>query len=79
MPKNREGEWLDYVPYGHSKLQSRTFRYSPDISYEGPWYCAWWDCFFYEASSWEYSLSIPHDVPGLIEMCGGAEAYTIYV
>ena len=75
MPKNREGEWLDYVPYGHSKLQSRTFRYSPDISYEGPWYCAWWDCFFYEASSWEYSLSIPHDVPGLIEMCGGAEAF----
>lgn len=27
---------------------------------------------FYEASSWEYSLSIPHDVPGLIEKCGGA-------
>ena len=30
--------------------------------------------FFYEASSWEYSLSIPHDVPGLIEACGGPEA-----
>lgn len=31
--------------------------------------------FFYEASSWEYSLSIPHDVPGLIEKCGGAEKF----
>lgn len=39
--------------------------------FEGPWYIPWWDMFFYEASSWEYSLSIPHDVPGLIEKCGG--------
>lgn len=31
--------------------------------------------FFYEASSWEYSLSIPHDVPGLIEQCGGKEKF----
>ena len=31
--------------------------------------------FFYEASSWEYALSIPHDVPGLIEQCGGKEKF----
>ena len=31
--------------------------------------------FFYEASSWEYSLSIPHDVEGLIEKCGGKKDF----
>lgn len=75
MPRSRTGEWLDSVPFGHSKLQPLHFRYTPDVSYEGPWYCAWWDCYFYEASSWEYSLSIPHDVPGLIEACGGTKAF----
>lgn len=75
MPKDKNGIWQDEVPFGHSKLQNRSFCYSPEISYEGPWYCAWWDCFMYEASSWEYSLSIPHDVPGLIEACGGKEAF----
>jgi len=75
MPKSSEGRWLDEAPFGHSNLQTRTFHYSPDISYEGPWYCAWWDCYFYEASSWEYSLSIPHNIPSLINMCGGKEAF----
>ena len=42
---------------------------------EGPWYTKWWSAFFYEGSSWEYSLSVPHDVPGLVEMCGGPEAF----
>ncbi len=75
MPRSKDGEWLDSVPFGHSKLQHNYFRYTPDVSYEGPWYCAWWDCYFYEASSWEYSLSIPHDIPALIEACGGKEAF----
>ncbi len=73
MPKNEYGDWLDEVPFGRDK--DRHFRYSPEISYEGPWYCAWWDCFMYEASSWEYSFSIPHEVPGLIEKCGGKDAF----
>lgn len=75
MPKSSDGRWLDDVPFGKSKLQQRQFHYTPEISYEGPWYCAWWDCFMYEASSWEYSLSIPHDVTGLISACGGKEAF----
>lgn len=75
MPRSREHEWLDSVPFGHSRLQHRVFEYTPDVSYEGPWYCAWWDCHFYEASSWEYSFSVPHDIPGLIDACGGAEAF----
>ncbi|MDO4165378.1 MAG: glycoside hydrolase family 92 protein, partial [Bacteroides sp.] len=74
MPRDADGRWLDELPYGHSRLQKPTFTYTP-VTFEGPWYTPWWSMFFYEASSWEYSLSIPHDVPGLIELCGGAEAF----
>lgn len=75
LPKDKDGNWLDRVPFGHSKNQPQSFIYTPDVSYEGPWYVAWWDCFFYEASSWEYSLSMPHDIPALIEVCGGKETF----
>ncbi len=34
-----------------------------------------WNDFFYESQSWELSLYVPHDPTGLIEMCGGAEAF----
>lgn len=74
MPRSAEGEWLDEVPFGHSKKQRPTFRYTP-VTAESPWYTPWWGTFMYEATSWEYSLSIPHDVPGLIELCGGPEAF----
>lgn len=74
MPRDYAGRWLDDLPYGHSAGRTPTFRYYP-MMFEGPWYKPWWGMFFYEASSWEYSLSIPHDVPGLIEMCGGAQAF----
>ena len=50
------------------------FLYTPIIR-EGPWYVPWWGTFFYEATSEEYSLSVPHDVPGLIEKCGGKETF----
>ncbi|MBP5513545.1 MAG: GH92 family glycosyl hydrolase [Bacteroidaceae bacterium] len=75
MPRDHQGQWLDDLPFGHSKLQKYTFRYTPDTSYEGPWYCPWWDCFMYEASSWEYSFSIPHDILTLIQLCGGPEKF----
>lgn len=74
LPRDKEGNWLDEIPFGKSEVQKPTFTYTP-VTFEGPWYTPWWDMFFYEASSWEYSLSIPHDVPGLIEACGGAEAF----
>ncbi len=74
MPRTAEGEWLDEVPFGHSKKQRPTFRYTP-VTAESPWYTPWWGTFMYEATSWEYSLSIPHDVPGLIEQCGGADLF----
>ena len=30
---------------------------------------------FYEANCWEYSLFVPHDMPGLVARCGGKEAF----
>lgn len=74
MPRDKNGNWLDRLPFGNSKVQRPTYTYTP-VTFEGPWYTPWWNMFFYEASSWEYSLSIPHDIPGLIEKCGGPEKF----
>ncbi len=74
MPKDRDGQWLDSVPWGHSKVFVPQIPYTPTTKV-APWYLPWWSTFFYEATSEEYSLSIPHDVPGLIEACGGEEAF----
>ena len=74
MPKDANGQWLDSVPWGHSKVIHPTIPYTP-ITKVAPWYLPWWSTFFYEALSAEYSLSVPHDVPSLIEACGGADAF----
>lgn len=74
MPRDADGNWLDSLAFGHSRSLRPRYKYTP-VTFEGPWYTPWWDMFFYEASSWEYSLSIPHDVEGLIGKCGGAEAF----
>ncbi len=74
MPREKGGKWLDTISFGHSNIQKPTYTYTP-VTSEAPWYCPWWSTFFYEATSWEYSLSIPHDVPGLIEKCGGKEIF----
>ena len=74
MPKDAQGRWLDSVPWGKSKVYHPLIPYTP-ITKVAPWYLPWWSTFFYEALSAEYSLSIPHDVPALIEACGGAETF----
>jgi predicted alpha-1,2-mannosidase len=74
MPKDASGKWLDTIPYGEAKNQHPTFVYGP-LSREYPWYVCHWCGFFYEATSWEYSLSIPHEVPALIEKSGGPDAF----
>jgi predicted alpha-1,2-mannosidase len=74
MPKDASGKWLDTIPYGESKNQSPTFVYYP-LSREFPWYVCHWCAFFYEATSWEYSLSIPHEVPAIIAKSGGPDAF----
>ncbi len=74
MPRDAEGRWLDSVPWGRSKVFRPTIPYTP-VTKVAPWYLPWWSTFFYEALSAEYSLSIPHDVPGLIEACGGEATF----
>ena len=74
MPRDENGVWLDSVPWGHSKVYHPRIPYTP-VTKVAPWYLPWWDTFFYEALSAEYSLSIPHDVEGLIEACGGPDAF----
>ena len=74
MPKDANGQWLDSVPWGKSKVFHPLIPYTP-ITKVAPWYLPWWSTFFYEALSAEYSLSSPHDVPGLIEACGGAGTF----
>ncbi len=82
MPRSKSGEWLDSIGFGketmaladHPILKQYRFPYTP-TTIEGPWYYPWWNCFFYEGTSWEYSLSIPHDFDGLITLCGGSRAF----
>ena len=74
LPKDADGQWLDSVPWGHSKVFHPTIPYTP-VTKVAPWYLPWWSTFFYEATSEEYSLSIPHDVPGLIRACGGKKQF----
>ena len=74
MPRDAEGHWLDQVPWGKSRVFHPTIPYTP-VTKVAPWYIPWWDTFFYEATSEEYSLSVPHDVPGLIDACGGNETF----
>ena len=74
MPRDAAGRWLDSVPWGKSKVYHPLIPYRPDTKV-APWYLPWWSTFFYEALSAEYSLSIPHDVPGLMAACGGKEAF----
>lgn len=71
MPRDAKGAWIDTV---RTENGLGDYVYHTTI-YEGPWYTPWWGMFFYEGTSWEYSLSVPHDVEGLIELCGGAEAF----
>ncbi len=74
MPRGADGNWLDYVVWGKSKVYHPLIPYTPDTKV-APWYIPWWGTFFYEALSAEYSLSIPHDVKGLINACGGNEQF----
>lgn len=74
LPKNAEGKWMDNMPYGTSERQHPTYVYTP-LTRETPWYACHWCGFFYEGTSWEYSFSIPHEIPALIQKSGGAEAF----
>jgi predicted alpha-1,2-mannosidase len=36
---------------------------------------SWFDPYFYEGTSWQWSFSVHHDFAGLIERCGGNDAF----
>ena len=74
MPKDAAGNWLDDVVFGESKIQKPTYKYTPTIT-ESPWYVCHWCVFFYEGTSWEYSLSVPHNIPEVVRKTGGDLAF----
>jgi len=74
MPKDPAGHWVDSIPCDVYNGQMNYVHYSP-LAQDWPNCVCWWCGFFYEASSWEYSLFVPQDVPGLIEKSGGNVAF----
>ncbi len=74
MPKDAHGNWVDSIQCNAKYGRVSYVPYSP-VMQDWPICVCWWCGFFYEASSWEYSLSVPHDVAKLIELTGGKEAF----
>jgi predicted alpha-1,2-mannosidase len=74
MPKNAAGEWVDNFQCDVNNGRITAIKYTP-LAQDWPNCVCWWCGFFYEASSWEYSLSVPHDVAKLVEKSGGKEAF----
>jgi predicted alpha-1,2-mannosidase len=67
MPRRADGTWVDQVTMddGHGP---KTVPFTPLLAGS-------WNDVFYESHSWEYSFYVPQDVRGLIEACGGREAF----
>jgi predicted alpha-1,2-mannosidase len=74
MPKDANGKWVDSFQCEVNNGRVSKIPYTPTAQ-DWPNCVCWWCGFFYEASSWEYSLSIPHDVAMLITKSDGAEAF----
>ncbi|KAF7335658.1 Glycoside hydrolase family 92 protein [Mycena venus] len=74
QPKNRDGSWFYDRRYDAGNV-FRPDHCSPVYGHN--------DCFggygggeFYEASSWEYSFYVPHDMASLVEVMGGPETFS---
>ena len=74
MPKDPSGKWIDSIQCVESNGRVSYVPYTP-LAQEWPICVCWWCGFFYEASSWEYSFYVPHDVAALITACGGEQAF----
>ena len=72
LPRAEDGTWLDTATWDRSDdgMPDTTFYFSPEQSFHGHW-----NNFYYEANAFETSLCVPHDIPLLIEECGGEEAF----
>lgn len=74
MPKDSNRKWVDSIQCAATNGKISYVRYTP-LAQDWPNCVCWWCGVFYEASSWEYSLSVPHDVAMLIKKTGGNEAF----
>ena len=74
MPKDPAGKWIDSIQCGESNGRISYIKYTP-LAQDWPVCVCWWCGFFYEASSWEYSLYVPHDVAMLVTKSGGKDAF----
>lgn len=74
MPKDAAGKWVDSIQCNESNGRINQIPYTP-LAQDWPICVCWWCGFFYEASSWEYSLYVPHDVSALIAKSSGPEIF----
>jgi len=74
MPKDAQGNWVDSSQCNASNGRITYIPYTP-VAQDWPICVCWWCGFFYEVSSWEYSLSVPHDVAMVVQKSGGNEAF----
>jgi len=74
MPKDSNRKWVDSIQCTANNGKITYVPYTP-LAQDWPNCVCWWCGVFYEASSWEYSLSVPHDVAMLIKKSGGNEAF----
>ncbi|MGQ1948258.1 GH92 family glycosyl hydrolase [Geofilum sp. OHC36d9] len=74
MPKDAYGNWVDSIQCNSKYGRNSYVPYTP-VMQDWPICVCWWCGFFYEASSWEYSLSVPHDVAKLVQLSGGKDAF----
>ncbi len=73
-PKTPAGEWENFVTATVPERLGEKVPYTATYENNGK-VEDWWSGFLYEGKAWDYSLSIPHDVAGLIEKAGGPEAF----
>ncbi|MEQ8473687.1 MAG: GH92 family glycosyl hydrolase [Marinoscillum sp.] len=74
MPKDPSGQWIDSIQCDGAEGRVSYIPYTP-LAQDWPNCVCWWCGFFYEASSWEYSFYVPHDVASVIQKSGGEEAF----
>lgn len=69
MPRKANGEWHKDFSLQHREADGGHVEMFDEFTR------GYWEAFFYESNSWEYSLFVPHDVAGLMEACGGKDAF----
>lgn len=75
MPRNPDGKWVDSINCSIDNNRISSMAYNTPLSKDWPNCVCWWCGVFYEASSWEYSFSIPHDIAAIVAKSGGRQAF----